>query len=384
MSKAGQQDGGPAARLETATGGEGELRLALGGRLSAETVGDIWREAGDAVEAAVEGGHVVIDTAEVSYCDGSGIGLLVDLMRRQRARGGTLDFEGLSDDLKRLIQIYDPASILKAEHPKPAPTRLPVEVGKWAVHLWHDLRLQITFLGEVAAGLVRAVLEPRKVRWRDMFLIAEKAGVNAAPIAVLIGFIIGLVIAFQSVIPLQQFGVEIFVADLTGIGMIRELGPLMTAIVLVSRSGSAFAAELGTMKVNEELDALSTMGLNPVRFLVVPRVIGITIMCPFVTLLTMLAGILGGMIVITSLGYPVVTYFDHVFSIVTLTDLASGLFKATVLGLLVGTVGCLRGLQTGSGASAVGDAATSAVVSGIVLIVAVDGIFAVLFYYLGI
>jgi phospholipid/cholesterol/gamma-HCH transport system permease protein len=247
-----------------------------------------------------------------------------------------------------------------------------------------DIKGQVVFVGELSVAMARAAANPRRVRWADAWLVAEKAGVNAVPIASLIGFIVGLVIAFQSAIPMQQFGVEIYVADLIGLGMLRELGPLMTAIVLVSRSGSAFAAEIGTMKVNQEIDALTTMGLDPVRFLVVPRVIGISAMTPFVTIIATLAGILGGMIVIVSFGYPVVTYFNHVLDSVDLVDFTGGVFKAWVLGVLVGAVGCLRGLQTESGAGAVGDAATSAVVSGIVLITVVDGVFAVAFYYLGI
>jgi phospholipid/cholesterol/gamma-HCH transport system permease protein len=195
---------------------------------------------------------------------------------------------------------------------------------------------------------------------------------------------VGLIIAFQAAMPMGQFGAEIFVADLIALGMLRELGPLMTAIVLAGRSASAFAAELGTMKVNEEIDALSTMGLDPVRFLVVTRVLAALVMTPLLTIFANLVGLIGGAVVLLSLGFPLVTYTNRVLAAVDYVDLASGLCKAFVFGILIAAIGCLRGLQTGTGARAVGESTTRAVVSGIVLIVVVDGVFAVVYHYLGI
>lgn len=182
---------------------------------------------------------------------------------------------------------------------------------------------------------------------------------------------------------MRRFGADIFVADLLGIAMLREMGPLITAIILAGRSGSAFAAELGTMKVREEIDALRTMGLEPVRFLVLPRVIAAVAMIPVLTVFANLFGLMGGAIVMRSLGYPLVTYVNQVLSAVTVGDLMGGLLKSFVYGIVVAAVGCLRGLETKTGASAVGQSTTSAVVSGIVLIAIVDGLFAVVFYALG-
>jgi phospholipid/cholesterol/gamma-HCH transport system permease protein len=193
-----------------------------------------------------------------------------------------------------------------------------------------------------------------------------------------------LILAFQSAIPMQRFGAEIFVADLLGISMLRELGPLMASILLAARSGSAFAAELGTMKVNEEIDALTTMGLEPVRFLVVPRVLAALIVVPVLAALLNLFGLAGGAVVMLSLDIPLVTYVNRVVDAVTLTDFAGGMFKALAFGMIVAAVGCMRGLQAGTGADAVGVSTTSAVVSGIVLIAFSDGIFAVIFYLVGI
>jgi phospholipid/cholesterol/gamma-HCH transport system permease protein len=194
----------------------------------------------------------------------------------------------------------------------------------------------------------------------------------------------GLIMAFQAAIPLGQFGAQVFVANLIGLAVLRELGPLMTAIVLAGRSGSAFAAELGTMKIREELDALRTMGLEPVRFLVVPRVLAAVFMTPLLTVFANLVGVMGGSVVLLSLGFPLITFFNQVQSAVTYTDLIGGLVKSFAFGILVGAIGCLRGLQTTTGPTAVGESTTRAVVSGIVLIVVADGIFSVVYYYLGI
>ena len=215
-------------------------------------------------------------------------------------------------------------------------------------------------------------------------MVAEQAGIGAVSIVSLVGFLLGLILAFQSAIPMQRFAAQIFVADLLGISMLRELGPLMASILLTARSGSAFAAEIGTMKVNEEIDALTTMGLAPVRFLVVPRVLAAVAVIPALAMLTNLAGLLGGAVVFRSLGFPLVTYVTRVSDAVTVGDVVGGLVKAMVFGVIVAGVGCLRGLETGEGAQAVGRSTTSAVVSGIILIAAVDGIFAVFFYALGI
>jgi len=250
--------------------------------------------------------------------------------------------------------------------------------------LWHDLRVLVSFVGELAAALGVALRNPRRIRWRDALLVAENAGVNATPIVALISFLIGLIMAFQSAVPMRQFGAEIYVADLVALSMLRELGPLMTAIILAGRSGSAFAAELGTMKVNEEINALTTMGLDPVRFLVVTRVLAAVVMTPLLTLFANLMGLVGGAVVFLSLDFPLVTYGQQVVGAVHLGDLVGGLMKSLVFGVLVAGIGCLRGLQTATGASAVGLSTTRAVVSGIVLIVLADGLFSVIFYQLGV
>jgi phospholipid/cholesterol/gamma-HCH transport system permease protein len=228
------------------------------------------------------------------------------------------------------------------------------------------------------------LLKPRTLRLTDTFLFAEKAGADAVGLVALLGFLIGMILAFQSAIPMGQFGAQIFVADLVVLSLFRELGPLITAVIIASRSGSAFAAEIGTMKVNEEIDALTTMGIDPVRFLVIPRVIAAVFVTPLLTMFNNLFGLIGCGVVMLSLGFSPRIYIEEIQQAASLGDLIGGLVKTFVFGILIAGIGCLRGLQTKSGASAVGDSATKAVVSGIVAIVVVDGIFAVVYYFLGV
>jgi phospholipid/cholesterol/gamma-HCH transport system permease protein len=204
------------------------------------------------------------------------------------------------------------------------------------------------------------------------------------PIITLMGFLIGLILAFQSAAQLKTLGAEVFVSDLVAVSVVRELGPLMTAILIAGRSGSAFAAELGTMKVNEEIDALTTMGLAPVRFLVVPRVLAGVLVTPLLTLYFDLLALVGGALVVGSFGHPLITFAHHVRNALTVTMFVSGIVKTFVFGLIIAGIGCQRGLETGTGAVAVGLSTTRSVVSAILLTILVDGIFAVAYYSAGI
>lgn len=360
---------------------DGVLSVRLQGWLDAHTVAASWEECVNKVtNSTCE--RLTIEAAAVDYCDGAGIAMIVDLRRTALARKLAVEVRGLKPQFQSLLDEFAPGAMNEAPLAKPSPTCLPDEVGRAAYQVWRDAAGLVQFVGELAVALALAVRHPRKVRWRDALLAAENAGVNALPIVALISFLMGLIMAFQSAVPMRQFGVEIFVADLVALSMLRELGPLMTAIILAGRSGSAFAAEIGTMKVNEEINALTTMGLDPVRFLVVTRVIAAVAMMPLLTVFANLMGLIGGSVVLLSMDYPLITYVQEVLGAVQLKDLLSGMAKAVVFGVLVAGIGCLRGLQTRTGASAVGLSTTSAVVSGIVLIVLADGVFSVVFYYL--
>jgi len=359
------------------------LVITLAGRLDMSSTGSIWREAIRILEQHAVS-RIIVDASGITYCDGAGISLLLEMRRRQHERSGILDIQGFPETYQHLLDMFRQADAAEVGKTKPEKSGFPEEVGRATVQIWEDIRAQISFIGELFMALVYAVLHPRKTRWKDALLIMEKTGVNALPIIAAIGFLLGLILAFQSAIPLRKFGADIFMVNLVAISLFRELGPLITAIILAGRSGSAFAAELGTMKVNEEIDALKTMGLDPVRFLVVTRVVAAVLVMPLLTIFANLFGLCGAAVVTLSLGYPFITFVNQVLSAVHTHDLVGGLFKTLVFGMLVAGIGCLRGLQTRTGATAVGDSTTSAVVSGIILIVITDGMFAVLFYCLGV
>jgi phospholipid/cholesterol/gamma-HCH transport system permease protein len=361
---------------------DGNLAFAIEGRLDSASTGKIWRQAAGLVRRARD---VALDASEIEYCDGSGIALLISLRNQVRKAGGNFAIHDLRPEFQELLEAWDPGGVAETEiEPQPRPINIAEEVGMMVVGVWRDLHTLISFAGELSVALVRAAVHPRAVRWRDVVHYAEAVGVNGLPIVALIAFIMGLIIAFQAAIALRQFGADIFVANLVALSVLRELGPLMTAVLLAGRSGSALAAEIGTMKVREEIDALRTMGLDPVRFLVVTRVIAAVWMTPLLTIFADLLGLMGGSVVFFSLGFPLITFFHQVQAAVGYGDFIGGLVKSFVFGILVAAIGCLRGLQTRSGPSAVGVSTTRAVVSGIILIVITDGIFSVIYYYLGV
>jgi phospholipid/cholesterol/gamma-HCH transport system permease protein len=359
------------------------LEIILEGRLDSFTTSTIWRRARDTI-AAAKVPTVLLNASRIDYCDASGVALLVQMRHQQLRSGGYFEIRGLQHQLQSLVEDWQPEDFAATDNQHEEAASLVEEIGRSIVDIGRDIYTLIIFVGELAAALARAAIKPRAARWRDTLHIAESVGVNAVPIVALIGFLMGLIMAFQAAIPLGQFGAQIFVANLIGLAILRELGPLMTAIVLAGRSGSAFAAELGTMKVREELDALKTMGLEPVPFLVVPRVIAAVLMTPLLTIFADLVGLIGGAVVLLSLGFPLITFWNQVQLAVGYSDLLGGLAKSFVFGVLVAAIGCLRGLQTQTGASAVGESTTRAVVSGIILIVIADGLFSVIYYYLGI
>ncbi|MGH7233451.1 MAG: ABC transporter permease, partial [Nitrospiraceae bacterium] len=291
---------------------DGSYVLSISGRLDSGSTGRIWRRAVGMLERA-KSSRVVLEASGIEYCDGSGIGLLFELSNRQRRAGGSLEIRGLRPEFQELLDAWVPEDVaILAAEPRPRSTNIAEEIGRGFVAVLNDLGTLISFVGELVIALIKAAINPRSIRWHDVLQVAEKAGVNGLPIVMLISFLMGLIMAFQAAIPLGQFGAQIFVANLVALAMLRELGPLMTAILLAGRSGSAFAAELGTMKVREEIDALKTMGLEPVRFLIVPRVIAAVLMTPLLTIFANLLGLIGGSVVFISLGFPLITFFHQV------------------------------------------------------------------------
>ncbi|WP_090202568.1 ABC transporter permease [Ectothiorhodospira magna] len=370
------------AQLDVASGPNGECMLVLSGRLDAYTVGPLWSHARDLL-IRYSGQPVQVDLAAVAYCDGAGVALLLDLLRQPRDPAAPVALANVPPKVAQLLEPFD-AQALAAPPPDRSPPGLRQRLGEGVHDLGRDLYNHVVFVGEATAALFHGLIHPSRVRWKDALRIAQEAGVNALPIVALIAFLMGVILAFQSAVAMKQFGAEIFVANLVALSLFRELGPLMTAILLAGRSASAFAAEIGTMKVNEELNALTTMGLDPVRFLVVTRVMAAVIVAPLLTIFADLVGLMGGALVMMTFDVPLVAFMNQVSQAVSPSDFLGGLFKAAVFGLVIAGVGCLRGLETRTGASAVGVSTTRAVVSAIILIVVLDGLFAVIFFHLGI
>lgn len=258
------------------------------------------------------------------------------------------------------------------------------QVGQATVDLFQEGVSVLDFLGQLVSSAWHSLRHPRSINFRDIALTMERAGADAAPIVVLINFLIGFVIAYQSALQLKQFGASIFVADLVGVSMTRELGPLMTAIIVCGRTGAAFAAELGTMKVSEEVDALRTLGFVPLRYLVMPRVLGLMFVAPLLTLVADAVGIVGGLVVgAMTLDITPTAYFIQTVNAVKPWDVFSGALKSVVFAGAIALIACQQGLATSGGAEGVGRRTTSAVVSILFTLILLDALFTVLFGALG-
>ena len=256
-------------------------------------------------------------------------------------------------------------------------------LGRFSAKKSGEFGGRMAFLGEATCEFLALPFHPGRFRLGDCAVAFERASFDGMPVTVGVGFLLGVILAFQCAAALQMFAVEGYVADMLAIALFRELGPIITAIVLAGRTGSAFAAEIGTMKVDEELDALTTRGLPPVRFLVMPRVVAAVLAMPILTILAEIAGLVGGAIVLSAMRIPTEVYWAHVTGITTAPMILVGLAKSMFFGLLVGLIGCSAGLRTKSTADGVGSAATSAVVGSIVAIASWDGLIAVVLYVWG-
>jgi len=359
------------------------IEITMSGRLDIHTTADIWHQCIDLQAQQPE--RLIINAENINYCDGAGIALLQELKNLQAEISKQCLVRKLPTAFQQLLTKIEKQSNKKYNlSPSIHRHAFTERLGYISVGALANMRDNIIFMGMLAYQLCQAVLHPQTIRWKDMWHAIEDVGPSALPIIILVGFLIGLITAFQSAIPLSNFGAQIFIANLVGISLVKELGPLMTAVLLISRTSSSFAAEIGTMKINQEVDALITMGINPIRFLTVPRVIATTLMTPFLNIFLILAGLLGCGIVMYTLGYNPIIFLIQLKGAVHMSALIGGLIKAVVFGTMVAGIGCLHGLKTNMGASAVGRSTTQAVVSGIIMLVIVDGIFAVVYYAIGI
>jgi phospholipid/cholesterol/gamma-HCH transport system permease protein len=374
------------ARYELAEGAAaGTLRLALSGS---------WRlerrmppaEAVDRELAAHAGiRRVVIDAAGLQAWDSGLTAFLLRLERLSAARQVTLEPHGLPEGALRLMRLARAAPA--QEGARAGAVREPwlARLGRRTQALWHAAGAALAFLGEVTLAFGRLLRGEARFRRADLVLLLQEVGAGALPIVSLISFLVGVILAFLGAIQLIQFGAQIYVADLVVIGMAREMAAMMVGIILAGRTGAAFAAELGSMQVNEEIDALATFGLSAIDFLVLPRVLALVLMTPLLCLYANLMGILGGALIgITMLDLPAAAWWQETVAAARPRDFAGGLVKATVYGAIVAFAGCLRGMQSGRSSAAVGIATTSAVVTSIVLIIVAMALLTVVYHVLGV
>jgi phospholipid/cholesterol/gamma-HCH transport system permease protein len=345
----------------------GRAVLVFAGRLDLASVGPLWEPALAAARAAGDG--VALDVSAVPICDTAGATLLAEAAGKGEVRGANPEVTAI------LARVRQARTVAAA----PVPPR----GGDVLAEAWRGLIDALVFVGEVVMASLRAPARLRMIPVRDVLAFTDGAGVQAIPLIMLLGFLMGLILAFQSSIPLRRFGAQIYVVNLVTISLLRELGPLLAAVILAGRTGSAFAAELGTMVVNDEVAAISTMGIDPVTMLVLPRLMAALMVMPGLALLMEVSGLFGMTLVMGVLGFPPVAVFIQVVSAARLTDLFGGLVKACVFGAAVAVIGCRTGLAAGLGPRAVGQAATAAVVGGIFATIVLDGVFTILFFRLG-
>ena len=358
------------------------VTLRLQGAAVQRDISNVWRQ----VETELHdnsGGSLTLDLSAVSEADSAAAALIIFARRQCGEARRPFQVEGVGAGLQQLLDLIHQDTLYQQA---PRPARLgPIEfVGDYSLRFWAETREMLAFVGEVTIAFVAALRRPRSVRWRDTLYYMDRCGSDAVPIMTLISFLVGVVLCFLGYVQLHKFGSDIFIADGVAYGMARVFGPLMVAILVAGRSGSAFASEIGAMKVAQEVDALETMGLDRARFLVVPKVLGLVLVMPILTLYADLAGILGGFVVgVMGMGLPAEMYLTRTVNVLTIWSVASGLVKSLAYAALISTVGCLRGLQTKQGPQAVGEVTTSSVVTSLFLIVIAESTFSICFYYLG-
>ena len=341
-----------------------------------------------AVEEALEGPPspqgIQFESAAIEGWDCTVVTFLMGVEDAADSRSIPVDRAGLPDGVRRLVELARavPERGTRTEEPKGSPL---ARVGNLGIKVYDGALGELEFLGEAARALGAFLRGKARYRKSDLRLLIQQAGADALGITSLVSLLFGLILAFVGAVQLQQFGATIYVADLVGVGMVRDMAAFMTAIVVAGRSGAAYAAQLGTMKVTEEIDALRTTGISPMEFLVVPRIVALVLMMPLLTVYADLMGIVGGYLVgVGLLDISPLAYIQQTTNAVNMTHFFPGVIKGTIYGLLVALAGCKQGMAAGNSASAVGDAATRAVVNGVVAIIVACGVAQVISWVFGI
>ncbi len=319
------------------------------------------------------------DTAGLTGWDSRFVAFISQVRAAVHGHNTEIRYEGLPQGVRRLLRLAHAVPEKPDTHRPVIRARFLRKLGERTIQGWEGIRGLFTFLGQNLVSVVNLLRGRAQFRWSDAVLVMEQTGPQALGIVAMINFLVGLILAFVGAIELERFGASIYVADLVGIATVREMGCIMTGIILCGRTGAAFAAQLGTMKVNEEINALETFGFSPIEFLVLPRIVALVLMMPFLCVFADLISIAGGYLVsISMLDINSTEYISRTIQAIELKGFLLGIVKGIFFGFLVAYTGCLRGMQSGQTAADVGQATTRAVVSGITAIIATDGIFAVL------
>jgi phospholipid/cholesterol/gamma-HCH transport system permease protein len=330
--------------------------------------------------SVARGQKLDFDMSRVARIDGGTMALLVHLRNELKLRGVRSDFVGATGTVQDLVHLYHgDENPVRRKRRRPESTL--EQIGTGTVAFFRSVREVLGFFGDMILAFLGLLREPRTGNWKEIPHLMERTGADAIPIVLLINFLVGFVMAFQGAVQLKQFGANIFVADLVGLSVVRELGPLMTAIIVCGRSGAAFAAELGSMKVAEEIDALRTMGFGPIRYLVLPRTVALMLVVPILTLIADLVAVSGGLVVgILSLDLTVSAYLGETQKALAVWDVFSGVLKSVVYALAIALISCQQGFAASGGAEGVGRRTTSSVVSILCCLILIDAGFTALFY----
>ena len=325
---------------------------------------------------------LVIDSSAISALDTSGAWLLHRTIRELEQRGRNVTIKGLRPEFSALLQLIASCAMAPKISPLPTPNLL-ARIGR---QFWHGMLGvfgMLSFVGECAFILLRSLVQPRRIRWRPILHNLQTAGFEALPIVGLLSFLMGIVIAYQGADQLQRFGANIYIADLVGLSILRELSPMLTAIIVAGRSGSAYAAQIGTMKITEEIDALRTIGVGPTELLVLPKMLALIIALPLLTLYADVTGVLGGMLMASSkLDVSFAVFLDRIGDAVGLSSFLTGIGKAPVFAAIIALVGCYQGFQVSGSADSVGRQTTVSVVQSIFLVILADALFSIVFNWL--
>jgi phospholipid/cholesterol/gamma-HCH transport system permease protein len=328
----------------------------------------------DGVVAAANGHTVEFETEALGSWDSSLLIFLLQARDGCEAQGVRCDTVGLPARVTRLLDLARavPQRVVEPEAPRAARVE---RLGVGGLAVWDATMEAVTFTGEVTGSLIRLLLGRTRLRWREFWVVVQSNSSGAIGIVTLIALLVGVIIAFLGVVVLKRFGAGYYVSYLVGYGMLREMGALMTGIIMAGRTGAAFAAELGSMKITEEIDAYTTLGVSPIDHLVLPRMLGLFVMMPLLVIYADFVGIIGGMLVaVTLLDLSPTQFTGGLLSAVALSDALLGVFKGTIFGVIIGLSGCMKGMQTGTDAGAVGRSATRAVVMGITLIILANAV----------